>query len=238
MEEVMLTRIILGFILAIAAFAAQPLFDRVSDSEVAAASHNTTVEVQPGDTLSAIAAQYGTTVQALVDANQIQNPDLIFPGQVFVVPDGHGTQAPQQTAPAATPPPGAPVWEAQWVEVDLTNQIFRAWEGDQVVHSGVISSGRPAVPTLTGTFETWIHLRYDHMSGWTPDRGSYSLANVPYVMYYDGGYGLHGTYWHNNFGTPQSAGCVNMTTADAGWVFNWSGGPGLTVHIHGTTPGG
>ncbi len=37
--------------------------------------------VQSGDTLSAIARRYGTTVQELVDINQIQNPNLIYPGE-------------------------------------------------------------------------------------------------------------------------------------------------------------
>jgi hypothetical protein len=136
----------------------------------------------------------------------------------------------------ATPLPGAPDEDGKWMEVDLTNQVFRAWEGEQVVHAAVVSTGRPAVPTLTGTFETWIHLRYDDMRGWTPDRGSYSVPNVPYVMYYDGSYGLHGTYWHNNYGTPQSAGCVNLTVQDAEWVFNWAD-VGTTIWIHGQTPG-
>ena len=36
--------------------------------------------VQRGDTLSAIARRYGTTVQEIVDINNIQNPDLIYPG--------------------------------------------------------------------------------------------------------------------------------------------------------------
>lgn len=41
--------------------------------------------VRPGDTLSAIAARYGTTVAQLAADNNIPNPNLIFPGQVFRV---------------------------------------------------------------------------------------------------------------------------------------------------------
>jgi lipoprotein-anchoring transpeptidase ErfK/SrfK len=231
----MFTRITFAFVLAISAFAFQSLFDL--NSEASANSHTATVEVQPGDTLGAIADEHGTSVQALVDANQIDDPSLIFAGQVLTIPDGGVGGTPTSNP---TPPADAPVWETQWVEVDLTNQIFRAWEGEQVVYSGPIASGRPAVPTLTGTFETYVHLRYDDMSGWTPDQGAYDVPDVPYVMYYDRGYGIHGTYWHNNFGTPMSAGCVNLTVQDAEWVFNWAGGAGtagLTVHIHGHTPG-
>ena len=49
-------------------------------------------------------------------------------------------------------------------------------------------------------------------------------------MYFYGGYGIHGTYWHNNFGTPMSHGCVNMRTSEAEWVFNRSVGRHLGDH--------
>lgn len=44
--------------------------------------------VVSGDTLSGIAARFGTTVAVLVSANNITNPNLIYPGQVLVIPDG------------------------------------------------------------------------------------------------------------------------------------------------------
>jgi hypothetical protein len=43
------------------------------------------------------------------------------------------------------------------------------------------------------------------------------------VQYFYEDYGFHGTYWHNNFGHPMSHGCVNMTNADAKWLFDWAG---------------
>ena len=42
--------------------------------------------IRPGDTLWAIAQRYGTTVKALVHANHIQNPDLIFSGAWLTIP--------------------------------------------------------------------------------------------------------------------------------------------------------
>lgn len=45
-----------------------------------------TYTVRPGDTLYRIAGTYGTTVSAIVAANNIANPDLIYPGQVLVIP--------------------------------------------------------------------------------------------------------------------------------------------------------
>ena len=50
----------------------------------------------------------------------------------------------------------------------------------------------------------------------------YDLANVPYVMYYYQGYGIHGAYWHNNFGHPMSHGCINMRPEEAGIVYSWA----------------
>ena len=44
--------------------------------------------MQRNDTLSEIAARFGTTVNALTLANGIADPDLIYPGQVLVIPTG------------------------------------------------------------------------------------------------------------------------------------------------------
>lgn len=64
-----------------------------------------TYVVQRGDTLSAIARRFGTTVQAILAANpQITNPNLIFPGQVLAIP-GAGP-GPEPPPPPPPPPPG------------------------------------------------------------------------------------------------------------------------------------
>ena len=56
--------------------------------------------VDPGDTLSGIAAQFGWTLQSIIDANPGINPDRIWAGQILN--DGHGYVAP--AAPAGLPP--------------------------------------------------------------------------------------------------------------------------------------
>jgi hypothetical protein len=156
-------------------------------------------------------------------------------------PHGHDTQVdeydpdlwyvPAPPAPVITPPAGSPSHLGHWIEVDLTNQRLRAWLGDELVYSTVMSSGRPLTPTLPGTFQVYSKLRYDNMAGWTPDRGSYNLPNVPHVLYYDRGYAIHGTYWHAQFGQVQSAGCVNLAPADAAWIYDFAS-IGTTVYIH------
>jgi LysM repeat protein len=52
----------------------------------APAASGTRYVVQPGDSLTAIAARYGTTVSALAAANHIATPDNVIIGTVLVVP--------------------------------------------------------------------------------------------------------------------------------------------------------
>jgi lipoprotein-anchoring transpeptidase ErfK/SrfK len=114
----------------------------------------------------------------------------------------------------------------RWIDVDLSQQRVYAYEGDVIVNSFIVSTGTWRTPTVTGRFKIWIKLRSTTMSG-----PGYRLTNVPYTMYFHKGYGLHGTYWHNNFGTPMSHGCVNLRTEDAAWLFNWAS-VGTVVNVH------
>ncbi len=114
----------------------------------------------------------------------------------------------------------------RWIDVDLSQQRLYAYEGDTIVDSFLVSTGVSEHPTVTGQYYIYIKLLSTDMSG-----PGYYLPNVPYTMYFYKGYGIHGTYWHNNFGTPMSHGCVNMYTPDAQWLFNWAS-EGTLVNVH------
>jgi LysM repeat protein len=58
----------------------------VATATPAPAANQRRYVVQSGDTLSGIAAQYGVTVQQIIDANSLQNPDLVLPGQELIIP--------------------------------------------------------------------------------------------------------------------------------------------------------
>jgi lipoprotein-anchoring transpeptidase ErfK/SrfK len=134
-----------------------------------------------------------------------------------IVPD---TPTPVYVAPTAAPNVPSQVTGnggKRWVYVNLSEQRLYAYEGDTLVNSFVVSTGTWQTPTVTGKYKIWIKLRSSSMSG-----PGYYLPDVPYIMYFYKGYGIHGTYWHNNFGTPMSHGCVNMTIADAEWVYNFT----------------
>ena len=125
------------------------------------------------------------------------------------------------------PPAQAPVGNGvRWIDINLSEQRLYAYEGDILQTSFLASTGTWATPTVTGTFQIWNKTRIQDMSG-----PGYYLPDVPYVMYFYKDYGIHGTYWHNNFGTPMSHGCVNLTIPDSEWLFNWAY-VGMTVRVH------
>jgi lipoprotein-anchoring transpeptidase ErfK/SrfK len=51
----------------------------------------------------------------------------------------------------------------------------------------------------------------------------YYIEGVPYFMTYAGNFGFHAAYWHDNFGTAASHGCINLAPADAKWLYDWAG---------------
>ena len=120
----------------------------------------------------------------------------------------------------------APASGYRYIEVNLSAQTLTAWQGDTAVLYTSVSTGTWATPTVTGRFSIGTKYTAQRMTG-----PGYDLPGVPWVMYFYGGYAIHGTYWHNNFGTPMSHGCVNMRTDEAAFLYNWAP-PGTEVYVH------
>lgn len=119
------------------------------------------------------------------------------------------------TRPPTGIPPGA-----KWIEVNLYEQTLAAYEGERMVYATLISSGRGRTPTVTGLFRIQVKVHPTLMDG--NIFGYYYLEDVPWTMFFYEGYALHGTYWHDRFGFPQSRGCVNLAPIDARWLFEWA----------------
>jgi hypothetical protein len=132
--------------------------------------------------------------------------------------------------PSLTPPEG--VDSDRWIEVNLAEQTIAVYEQGKLVFATMIASGREGSWTQPGLFQIYEKKETENMRGaFTADRSDfYSLKNVPWTMYFDQARALHGTYWHNRFGYPQSRGCINLSTADANWLFQWAK-KGDWVHI-------
>lgn len=118
----------------------------------------------------------------------------------------------------------------RWIDIDLSRQSLTAYEGDRAVFSTLISSGLPQYATVTGQFRIWLRYRTQTMDGRRLGY-DYVVDDVPYVMYFYEDYAIHGAYWHNNFGSPMSHGCVNMHPEEAAWLFSWAS-IGTVVNVH------
>lgn len=120
----------------------------------------------------------------------------------------------------------------KWIEVDLTKQTTTAYEGATPLRTFVIASGLPGYETPTGEYAIWLKVRSQTMTGGSKADGSYyNIPNVEWVSYFYQDYALHGAWWRKVFGAPASHGCVNMTNADAQWVYNWAP-VGTKVIVH------
>jgi len=113
------------------------------------------------------------------------------------------------------------------LEVNLTTQTLLAYENDRVVFQTNISSGIPYGETDTprGTFYIDPKTPSKHMGNGNlfADADDYELPGVPWTSFFtEAGHAFHGTYWHDNFGSPMSHGCINMRTNEARWLFRWS----------------
>ena len=115
----------------------------------------------------------------------------------------------------------------RWIDVDLRAQVLVAYEGPRPVFATLVSTGRGDgdTATRTGVHRIWVKLVASDMSNIERDDGTshYSMQDVPYVQFFDEGIGLHGTYWHNDFGRTHSHGCVNLAPLDARRLFDFTG---------------
>ena len=214
---------------------AKPVVTPIDVSAFAPQAENTSVPtaaptIQPTDTEAATAEPTEESTQ-----EPTQAPTDVPTESSTVIPDFTETPGSMvmevleetPTSEYTAPKPESAVGNgSRWIDVDLTNQMVYAYEGDVVVNSFLVSTGTWMTPTVTGEYKIYVKYRSASMSG-----PGYFLPDVPYVMYFYKGYGLHGTYWHSNFGTPMSHGCVNLRTDEAGWLFGWAS-VGTVVNVH------
>ena len=110
----------------------------------------------------------------------------------------------------------------KWIHVDLGEQTLVAYEGDKPVYATLVSSGKEGYEPPTGLFEIQQKYISTTMNATDPIDGFYEVEEVPWTLYYYGGYALHGAYWHTDFGKVRSHGCTNIAPVDARWLYYWS----------------
>ena len=155
-------------------------------------------------------------------------------------------QAPIPTATAVPPPtivPPAPVQAPSVVQpsqtearaaqpvnhtnksitISIAQQWLYAYEGSQLVFDAPVTTGKDGFNTPTGTYAIYAKVPLQTMRG-SLGGESWVVPDVPHAMYFNGGVALHGTYWHNLFGSGVriSHGCVNLPLESAAWLYSWA----------------
>ncbi len=108
------------------------------------------------------------------------------------------------------------------VEIDLTRQRLTAYQGAQPVFTSRIATGYFEGDTPKGEYRVERKQPTRHMAS-NLEGNQFDLPGVPWVCYIAWtGVSFHGTYWHHNYGTPQSHGCINLNPEAAKWVYRWT----------------
>ena len=178
-----------------------------------------TYTVKPGDSLAKIAAANGTSIQALMSANGIKNPNLIYTGQPLTIPGRSSAPATAAAGPASAPAVAAPAGGTGFV-VSISKQRCYLFQNDAVTDTWACSTGRSGWETRIGNFKIQSKLPRAYGSRW----GFW----MPYWLgiYWAGGSenGIHALPisaktgykdWGNKIGTPISFGCIVLQDAAA-----------------------
>jgi hypothetical protein len=124
----------------------------------------------------------------------------------------------------------------KWILVRITQGTLVAYDGLRPVYATLISPGAGGVPvpgtdpikastTPLGTYNITFKDRAATMSPEFGENRSFWIADVPHTQYFKAPFALHAAYWHERFGEPTSAGCVNLSPIDAEIVFQWTDPP-------------
>ena len=125
-----------------------------------------------------------------------------------------------------SPPEGLSPGE-RWLDIDISEQVLVAYEGERPVFATLVSTGRArrGSETPLGSHRIWVKLAFSDMSNlrYEDAPSHYAMEQVPWVQYFEGSFGLHAAFWHDDFGRRRSHGCVNLSPRDAQWLFQFTG---------------
>ena len=147
---------------------------------------------------------------------RIQDKDYVLSPQDYLIPYEAVRIARSIDRPSQVSP------RRKWVHIDLQQQTLVAYFGDDPVFATLVSTGKETHATPTGLFRVQRKYVAKTMRGNDPVEGIYHIEDIPWVMYYDRTYAVHGAYWHDTFGNTRSHGCTNVSPPDGRWLFHWT----------------
>jgi hypothetical protein len=125
-------------------------------------------------------------------------------------------------ARAGAPPEDLRGGDERWLDVDLDEQVVVAHEGRRPVFATLVSTGSKKWPTPSGIYRVWLKFSETTMNGQMGDEQPYSVATVPWTMFFAKDFAFHTAYWHDRFGEARSHGCVNLSPLDARTLYEWA----------------
>jgi len=105
--------------------------------------------------------------------------------------------------------------------VSLSSQTMTVVHGGRVIGRWPVSTARRGKVTPTGSWSAKWTSR-NHRSS------RYNNAPMPYSVFYNGNYAVHGTYQTGKLGRPASAGCVRLSPANAAKFYSLAKSVGLS----------
>lgn len=99
------------------------------------------------------------------------------------------------------------------VRVSIASQTMRVFHEGREIHEWPVSTARAGKVTPKGIWKPWILSKYHRSS-------LYNNAPMPFAIFYDGDYAIHGTDEERKLGRPASSGCVRLSRANAEILFS------------------
>lgn len=112
----------------------------------------------------------------------------------------------------------------QYILVDTDRQTLYAYENGVLKKAFLVSTGVSSYPSPLGVFSVLDKILWKDYTWYfgDGDARNYDLSGVKYNLNFKPMYYIHSAYWHNNFGSKMSHGCINTSFADAEWIYNWA----------------
>lgn len=98
--------------------------------------------------------------------------------------------------------------------VSISKQMMEVWHEGRKLYEWPVSTARRGKVTPLGQWKGAQWLSRNHRSS------LYNNAPMPYAIFFNGNYAIHGTDQVRKLGSPASAGCVRLDTSNARILFN------------------
>ncbi len=120
------------------------------------------------------------------------------------------------------PRPAVSAAQSRWIDVDRDEQVMIAYDGETPVFATLVSSGRRKNDTPPAIYRIRSKSAVTKMAAEERETSHYEVSEVPWATRFRSGLYFHAAYWHDQFGTAKSHGCVNLSPHDAKWVYDWT----------------